>query len=578
MLKLAHYLKLYKKETIIGPIAKLTEAIFELLVPFIMSKMIDVGIKNGDKAYILKTGVLLLVLGMLGLLFALICQYFASKASQGIGTALRNDLFKHINTLSAKEIDSIGASSLITRLNSDVNQLQLAVAMLIRLAVRAPFLIIGSTVAAMLIDLKLSVIFLITSPLLAFVLYEVMKRSVPFYKTIQKKLDRISLLTKEGLAGARVIRAFSKQEHEKNKFDTTSDSLSSVSMNVGKISALLSPLTFLIMNTAVIFILWFGAKRVDTGNFTQGEIIAFINYITQIMLTMVVLANIIVIFTKASASAYRVNEIFEMQPSVKEMTTEFIETDNDAPTVEFKNVSFGYNSDSQAVLENISFTVNKGEKIGIIGGTGSGKSTILMLIPRYYDTVSGSISVKGRNVREYPFRQLRSMVVTVEQRPSLLSGTVRDNIKLSNKNLTDDEIYSALEISQAREFIDKTEDKLEHFIEQGGRNLSGGQKQRLAIARAVAAKPEILILDDSSSALDFVTEAKLREAINTSLKDTAVITATQRVGCIMHCDKILVIDDGKMIACGDHDTLYKNCDLYHEICNSQLKESEVGKR
>lgn len=574
MLKLARYLKLYKKETIIGPIAKLTEAVFELLVPFIMSKLIDNGIGRGDKSYILKTGGLLFLLGFLGLSFALICQYFASKASQGIGTAIRNDLFRHINTLSASQSDKIGASSLITRLNSDVNQLQLAVAMLIRLAVRAPFLIIGSTIAAMLIDLKLSIIFLITAPLLAFVLYEVMKHSVPFYKTIQKKLDSVSLLTKEGLSGARVVRAFSKQKFEEEKFSRTSDELSDISMKVGRISALLSPLTFLIMNTAVVFILWFGGKRVDTGNFTQGEIIAFINYITSIMLTMVVLANIIVIFTKASASAGRVNEIFELTPSVKENTKDEIETDDNAPVIEFKNVSFSYNEESESVLESITFSINKGEKIGIIGGTGSGKTSVLNLIPRYYDTVSGDIFVKGRNVKDYSFNQLRKTVVSVEQKSSLLSGSVRDNIRISDSSLTDKEICEALETAQAAEFISKTKDGLDHYIEQGGQNLSGGQKQRLTIARAVAAKPEILILDDSSSALDFATEAKLRNAVNKTLENSTIITATQRVGCIMHCDKIFVIDDGRIIGQGTHEELYESCELYREICLSQLKGKE----
>lgn len=575
MFKLARYLKLYKKEVIIGPVAKLTEAVFELLVPYIMSKLIDNGIGRGDKTYILKSGGVLFLFGFLGLSFALICQYFASKASQGIGTAMRNDLFRHINSLSAAETAKIGTSSLITRLNSDVNQLQLAVAMLIRLAVRAPFLIIGSTIAAMLIDLKLSIIFLITSPLLAFVLYEVMKHSVPFYKTIQKKLDKVSLLTKEGLSGARVIRAFSKQEYEEKKFDETSDELSDISMNVGNISALLSPLTFLIMNTAVIFILWFGANRVYTGNFTQGEIIAFVSYITSIMLTMVVLANIIVIFTKASASAGRVNEIFALKPSVREKTKDIIETDENAPIIEFKNVTFNYNEESESVLEDITFSIKKGEKIGIIGGTGSGKSSILNLIPRYYDTHSGDIFIKGRNVKEYSFSQLRHMVMTVEQKTVLLSGTIRENIRIADKNLSDDEIFKALEISQAKKFVDRLPEKLDYYIEQGGLNLSGGQKQRLAIARAVATKPEVLILDDSSSALDFATEAKLRNAINTHLKDSTVITATQRVGCIMHCDKIIVIDDGRIAGQGNHEGLYEKCELYREICLSQLKGKEA---
>ena len=567
-------MKLYKKESIIGPIAKLTEAVFELLVPYIMSKLIDNGIMKNDIHYIIKTGLLLVLLGVSGLSCALVCQYFASKASQGVGTAIRNDLFRHILSLSAAETDKISSSSLITRLNSDVNQLQLAVAMLIRLAVRAPFLIIGSTVAAILIDVKLSVIFLITAPLLGFVLYEVMKHSVPFYKVIQKQLDKVSLLTKESLSGAIVIRAFSMQSREENRFAKTSDELSKQSMTVGRISSLLGPLTFLIMNTAVVFILWFGGKRVNTGNFTQGEIIAFVNYITSIMLTMVVLANIIVIFTKAGASAVRVNEIFEMKPSITEINTTPITTDKNAPAVEFRNVSFTYNTESEKVLENISFKISVGEKVGIIGGTGSGKTSILNLIPRYYDTLEGDVYVFGRNVKEFPFSQLRSSVITVEQKVALLSGTVRDNIRLSDKSISDGEIMSALETAQAADFVNNTDDKLDHYIEQNGQNLSGGQKQRLAVARAIAAKPEILILDDSSSALDFSTEAKMRAAISASLPKTTIITSTQRVSCVMHCDSIIVIDDGKVVAHGTHKDLYNNCDIYKEICNSQLKEKE----
>ena len=575
MFKLARYLKLYEKEVIIGPIVKLTEAVFELIVPMVMARIIDIGIKNADKSYILKMGLVLLMLGFFGLCFALICQYFASKASQGIGTALRNDLFRHINTLSASEIDKIGASSLITRINSDVNQLQLSVAMLIRLAVRAPFLVIGSTAAAMMIDLKLSVIFLITAPLLALVLYLIMKYSVPFYKTIQKKLDKVSLITKENLSGARVIRAFSKQEYEEKRFEKAANDLSETSMAVGRISALLSPLTFIIMNTAIIFIIWFGGKRVYIGDFTQGEVIAFINYITQIMLAMVVLANIIVIFTKASASAVRVNEIFDLKPAVLEKTNEFIETDETAPVIEFQNVGFSYNKDSHAVLENISFAVIKGERIGIIGGTGSGKTSVINLIPRFYDANSGNVLVKGVNVKEYSFKQLRHIIGIVPQKSVMFSGSLRDNLKLADKTIPDSRLYEALEISQAKEFTDKLENGLDTFIERGGENLSGGQKQRLAIARAVAPDPEILILDDSSSALDFRTEANLRASLNTKMKNSTVIITTQRVSCVMHCDRIIVIDDGKIVGIGNHGNLKENCAIYKEICASQLKEEEV---
>ncbi len=576
MLKLvARYLRLYKKEAIIGPIAKLTEAVFELIVPIVMSKIIDVGIMNKDINYVLKMGGVLLLLGVLGLCFALICQYFASKASQGVGTALRNDLFKHINTLSAAEIDKMGTSTLINRINSDVNQVQLSVAMLIRLAVRAPFLVLGSTVAAMLIDVKLSVIFLIATPLLAGVLFLVMRYSVPYYKVIQQKLDRVTLITRENLSGSRVIRAFSKQKHEEERFENAADELADISVSVGKISALLSPLTYIIMNTGIIFILWFGGKSVNIGNLTQGEVTALVNYITQIMLAMVVLANIIVIFTKASASAVRIEDIFATSPSVVEGTDKEIKLDRTQDAVKFDNVTFSYNKKSEkTVLDGVSFTVERGQRVGIIGGTGSGKSTAVNLIPRFYDTDSGNISVFGNNVRDYSFKQLRTVISIVPQRSVLFSGTIRGNMKLGNKSATDDEIKTALDIAQASEFVSGFENELDYMIERGGTNLSGGQKQRLAIARAIAAKPEILILDDSSSALDFATEAKLRYGLN-QLKDTAVITTTQRVSCVMHCDKIIVIDDGKVVGTGKHDELIKNCEVYREICNSQLKQVEV---
>ncbi len=576
MLKLvARYLRLYKKEAVIGPIAKLTEAVFELIVPIVMSKIIDIGIVNKDMSYVLKMGGILLLLGILGLCFALICQYFASKASQGVGTALRNDLFRHINTLSAAEIDKMGTSTLITRINSDVNQIQLSVAMLIRLAVRAPFLVIGSTIAAMLIDLKLSIIFLIATPLLAAVLFLVMRYSVPFYKVIQQKLDKVTLITRENLSGARVIRAFSKQKHEEERFENAADELADISMSVGKVSALLSPLTYVIMNTAIIFIIWFGGKGVNVGNLTQGEVTALVNYITQIMLAMVVLANIIVIFTKGSASAARIEDIFSTKPSVVEGTDGDIELDRTKEAVKFENVTFSYNKKSEkTVLDSVSFTVEKGQRVGIIGGTGSGKSTAVNLIPRFYDTDSGNISVFGKNVRDFSFKQLRSIIAVVPQRSVLFSGTIRDNMKLGNKTASDSEIRYALDIAQAGEFVDKLADGLDYKIERGGTNLSGGQKQRLAIARAIAAKPEILILDDSSSALDFATEARLRYGLN-QLKDTAVITTTQRVSCVMHCDKIIVIDDGKVVGTGSHDELIKTCEIYKEICVSQLKQTEA---
>ena len=576
MFKLLPYLKNYKKEVIIGPIFKLLEAIFELMVPLVMAKIIDIGVKNGDYNYVIKAGIALLVLGFLGLFCALVCQYSAAKASQGFGTDLRNDLFSHINSLSHSEIDIIGTSSLITRLTNDVNQLQLAVAMFIRLAFRAPFIIIGSAVMAMTLDLKLSIVFLFAIPLISLTLFWVMSKSIPFYSNIQKKLDKISLITEENLEGARVIRAFSKEENEKKRFIDASDDYTIASINVSKISALLNPLTSIIMNFAIVAILWYGGYRVNIGALTQGQIIAFVNYMTQISLTLVVFANLVVIFTKAFASGERVYEILEINSSITDKNTKISPVSN-ALKVEFKNVSFSYKCSNKNSLSNANIKVNTGETIGIIGGTGSGKSTLINLIPRFYEATEGEVLIDGVNVKDYNLNSLRDKIGIVPQKAALFSGTLRENMTLGNKNASDEEIKKAFDIAQASEFVSSLSKGLDTVILQGGKNLSGGQKQRLTIARALVKNPEILILDDSASALDFATDAKLRKAIKEETKNMTVFIISQRATSIKNADKIIVLDNGNIVGIGSHSELLKNCTVYKEICLSQLSSEEVEK-
>lgn len=576
MFKLLPYLKNYKKEVIIGPIFKLLEAIFELMVPLVMAKIIDIGVKNSDYNYVIKAGIALLVLGFLGLFCALVCQYSAAKASQGFGTDLRNDLFSHINSLSHSEIDMIGTSSLITRLTNDVNQLQLAVAMFIRLAFRAPFIIIGSAVMAMTLDLKLSIVFLFAIPLISLTLFWVMSKSIPFYSNIQKKLDKISLITEENLEGARVIRAFSKEENEKKRFFDASDDYTIASINVSKISALLNPLTSIIMNFAIVAILWYGGYRVNIGALTQGQIIAFVNYMTQISLTLVVFANLVVIFTKAFASGERVEEILEINSSITDKNTKISPVSN-ALKVEFKNVSFSYKGSNKNSLSNANIKVNTGETIGIIGGTGSGKSTLINLIPRFYEATEGEVLIDGVNVKDYNLNSLRDKIGIVPQKAALFSGTLRENMTLGNKNASDEEIKKAFDIAQASEFVNSLSQGLDTVILQGGKNLSGGQKQRLTIARALVKNPEILILDDSASALDFATDAKLRKAIKEETKNMTVFIISQRATSIKNADKIIVLDNGNIVGIGSHSELLKNCTVYKEICLSQLSSEEVDK-
>lgn len=574
MWKLARYLKQYKLQVILGPLFKLTEAVFELIVPLITAMIIDNGVKKGDVPYIWRMGGLMLLLGIVGLLCAIVCQKMASIASQGVGTVLRNELFHHINSLSHAEVDRFGTPSLITRITSDVNQLQYAVAMLIRLVIRAPFLAIGAVVMALFIDLKLGLIFVVVTPLIALVLYLVMSRSVPYFRVMQKKLDRISLVSREGLSGARVVRAFSRQKHEEERFTQAAEDQTRTAIQVGKLSALLNPLTYAIMNFGIVAVIWFGGIQVDTGTLEQGQIIAFVNYMTQTLLALIVVANLVVTFTKASASAARVNEVLETEPSVREPEGKTAEAKEGEPRIEFRNVSFSYTGREPYVLEDLNFSIAPGETVGIIGGTGSGKSTLIQLIPRFYDTIQGEILVDGVNVKEYGFRTLRGKIGMVPQEAVLFSGTIETNLRWGCREATEEQMVQALRTAQAWDFVKALPKGIQSPVSQNGRNFSGGQRQRLTIARALTGSPNILILDDSASALDFATDAALRRAIRRETKDMTVLIVSQRVSSIRSADRIFVLDEGRLCGIGTHEELLENCGEYREICLSQASGKE----
>lgn len=578
MLKFVRYLKKFWKEVLVGPAFKLTEAIFELIVPLVMARIIDVGIANRDTGYVLRMGGVMVLLGLVGLGCALICQYCAAKASQGFGTVVRSEMFAHINRLSHGEIDQIGTPSLITRITNDVNQLQLAVAMLIRLVVRAPFLVVGATVMALLIDWRLALIFFVAGPLIALVLYLIMSRSVPFYRMIQRKLDRLSLITRENLTGVRVIRAFSRQQQEKDRFLEASNDQMNTSVAVGKISALLNPLTSAIVNLAIAAVIWFGGIRVDSGAMTQGEVIAFVNYLNQILLAMIVVANLVVIFTKAAASANRVSEVLELQPSITNRSLTPVQPQANSPKICFDKVSFVYPDASDYSLSDISLEIQRGQTVGIIGGTGCGKSTLISLIPRFYEVSRGAVQVDGTDVRSYPLDQLRHKIGLVPQKAVLFSGTLRKNMQWHDPNATDEQIWAALKVAQAEEFVRKMPDGLDSVILQGGKNLSGGQKQRLTIARALVGTPEILILDDSASALDFATDAALRRAIAALPDEITVIIVSQRANTVRYADQIVVLEDGHAVGVGTHEQLLQTCKEYQEIYWSQNEQPQEGGR
>lgn len=578
MRKLLIYLKDYKNESIIGPLFKLLEATFELIVPVIMAHIIDIGIKNHDTLYIWKMGAVLVIFGILGLTCSLLAQYFAAKAAVGFGTALRHDLFWHIENLSHAEVDKAGSSTLVVRMTSDVNQVQSGVNLVLRLFLRSPFIVVGALVMAFTINWKAAMVFVVTVPLLAFVIYGIMVITIPLYKKVQRELDEVLLTTRENLTGVRVIRAFRTQKLERETFEHKSDVLMAIQMHVGKISASLNPLTYIIVNAGIIAVIWFGGIQVNVGDMTQGEVIALVNYMTQTLLALVALANLIITFTKALASAGRINEVFAMKPGIvdgNEKESAVQQTEEPKTAVSMEDVTFYYQKSKEPALEHISFTAKKGETIGIIGGTGSGKSTLVSLIPRFYDVTEGRVFVNGKDVREYKVENLRSKVGMVPQKAVLFHGTIRDNMKMGREDASDEEIFEALKTAQALEIVENKPGKLDTVLSEGGKNLSGGQRQRLTIARALVRNPEVLILDDSASALDFATDANLRKAIAEDTNDMTVFIVSQRAASIMHADKIIVLDDGQMVGYGTHQELLKQCEVYQEICYSQFSKEEV---
>lgn len=573
------YLKKYKLHVIFGPIFKLVEAIFELLVPFVIKDIINNGINNNlltseEKiSFILRQGGILLIFALVGLSSTLVCQFFASRASQGVGTSIRNDLYAHINTLSYKELDSFSVSSLLTRMNADINNVQQSVAMLIRLVVRAPFLVIGATILSFTISYKAGLIFIGAGLLLFVVIFGIMFYAVPNNKKAQAKLDEVTTITKENLSGNRVVRAFSKQKHEFKRFVDSNVELKDIQIRVGKINALLNPMTFIVTNIAIITVLYLFGVDYKFNNLQQGDVSALYNYLLQIQLAVMVVANLVVIFTKAEASSTRINEVFATKSSMKYGEYDTILDENKA--FEFDNVCFRYNENSNYAVSNISFSITKGMSVGIIGGTGSGKSTLVNLMNRFYDCNSGKILFYGRDISSYKKGFVNNKIALVPQKAVLFSGSIRKNLLWGKKDAKEEEMYLALKNSQALEFVLGMEDKLDTVLYQGGKNLSGGQKQRLSIARALVKNSDILILDDSSSALDFKTEANLRASIKSLNKTT--ITISQRASSIMHSDLIIVLDQGNIVGIGKHNELINSCDVYKEICDSQdLKEDNYA--
>lgn len=569
-MQLWKYLKEYKVPAIVGFIFKIAEAALELMVPLVMADIIDQGIAKGNTNYILFKGGILLALGIVGYLCALVCQYYASKTSQSVGTAIRKDMYHRINQYDYKNLDTLTAPSLITRLTNDVIQIQLAVAMTIRLTSRAPFLIIGSLVLSFMISGSLSFIFIIGAFVLAVIMGIITVLSMPYFNAIQVKLDRISTVARENLNGIRVIRAFSKQDKEITRFEKETNEQKDIQIKVGKIQALLNPLTYVIVNLAIILIIYSGGVQVNIGTLSQGEVIALVNYMNQILLALIVFTNVLTIYNKAGACYKRVKEVLNTKPSIED-TGSISTWQNHNPVLQFENVSFSYEQTS--VLQNINFMLAPGQTLGIIGGTGAGKTSLVNLIGRFYDVSDGEILVDGHNIKEFSLLALREYIGFVPQHANLLSGTIRDNLLLGKKDIHDHELYQALEIAQAKEFVDALEHGLDTIISQGGKNLSGGQKQRLTIARAIVKKPKILILDDSASALDFATDAALRKALQT-LTDITVIIISQRTSSIEHADRILVLSHGDIVGYDTHHELLKNCEIYQEIYSSQQAKED----
>ena len=571
MKDLLKYLRHYVKESILAPLFKMLEASFELFVPLVIAAIIDTGIKNSDKPYIFKMVMVLVTLAVVGFISALTAQYFAAKAAVGFGKELRSDLYRHINTLSYSEIDKIGTSTLITRLTADVNQMQTAVNLFLRLFLRSPFIVIGAVVMAFTVDPKTAVIFAVSIPLLAVVVFGIMFCSVPIYKKVQTRLDSVMRITRENLSGVRVIRAFNHEQREIEDFDKCSGELKDMQLYGGRISAYLNPITYVIVNLSIVLIIYVGGLRVDTGRLTQGEVISLINYMSQVLVELIKLSNLIINLTKSVACGNRINDVFKLSSSVNDGNGEKTEGKF---AVEFDNVSAVYSGSKEKSLDSLTLRVPRGATVGVIGATGSGKTTLVNLIPRFYDASEGAVKVNGTDVRNYGTEELRELVGVVPQKAALVSGTVRDNMKWGKPNATDDEINAALKTAQALGFVNEKEG-LDTIILQGGKNLSGGQIQRLTIARALVRKPDILILDDSSSALDFATDAALRKAIKSDTENMTVFIVSQRFSTIKNADMIVVLDDGKVCGIGKHEELFENCEEYRDICKSQLSSKEA---
>ncbi|MBS6376069.1 MAG: ABC transporter ATP-binding protein [Clostridium sp.] len=583
MKKLLNYLSAYKKEAVLAPLFKMLEASFELLVPLVMAQIIDTGIKNQDLAYILKMGAVLVLLGVIGLACSLTAQYFAARAAVGFGAGVRRDLFRHINRLSYSEIDAQGTATLITRMTSDVNQVQSGVNLTLRLFLRSPFIVFGAMIMAFTIDVKSALIFVAAIPLLSLVVFGIMLISMPLYKRVQRQLDRVMQITRENLTGARVIRAFNREQDEIASFKEEGGLLIRFQIFVGRISALLNPVTYVIVNLAIVVLIYTGAGQVDSGRIPQGEVVALVNYMSQILVELIKLANLIISITKALACAGRISSVFEMESSIadpgEEKGGQVKEGENPSvsgtPRVSFQNVSFSYQGSKEESLSDISFDATPGEIIGVIGGTGSGKSTLVNLIPRFYDVTKGQVLVNGTDVRAQSLSKLRGQIGVVPQKAVLFKGTIRDNMRWGKEDASDREIEEALETAQALEVVKSRENGLDAMIFQGGKNLSGGQRQRLTIARALVRKPQILILDDSSSALDFATDARLRKALRERTGGAAVFLVSQRASALRHADQILVLDDGRLAGKGKHEELLETCPVYREICLSQISGEEA---
>ena len=574
MKSLLVYLKDYKKESILGPLFKLLEASFELIVPLVVASMIDVGIANSDKGYVVRMCLIMAALGLTGLISSVTAQYFAAKAAVGFATKLRHALFAHIESLSFTNMDKEGTSTLITRMTSDINQVQSGVNLVLRLFLRSPFIVFGAMIMAFTVDVKAALIFVVVIPLLSVVVFGVMLASIPLFDKVQRNLDQVLGTTRENLTGVRVIRAFGKEEHEIEKYDIQTDTLRKVQMTAARISALMNPFTYIIINGGLMVLIYTGAVRVEMGILTQGQVVALVNYMSQILVELVKLANLIITVTKAVACGNRVQSVFEI-PSGMETGERKAEqlSPKERGTVDFEGVSMKYHEGGEEALTDITFHAKKGDTIGVIGGTGSGKTTLVHLIPRFYDITEGSVRVDGVDVRDYDVTKLRDKIGIVMQKAVLFKGSIRENLLWGNENASDEELWQALKISQAEEFVLQKEGGLDALIEQEGRNLSGGQKQRLSIARALVKKPEILILDDSASALDYATDAKLRKAIKEMPDETTVFIVSQRASSLMHADLIIVLDDGCVAAMGKHEQLLKSCEVYQEIYYSQFEKN-----